>query len=126
MKILLLEDDDLIADTVMNFEDAHEFVRLRDGSEGLDFLGKLKGFDLIVSDFNMPKVNGVYFIEQLRKISLTPVILYSSDFDILSNRERLQEVFGINEVLSKNVETLYEMIKKYENFKHQDGVRNDL
>ena len=110
----------------MNFEDAHEFVRLRDGSEGLDFLGKLKGFDLIVSDFNMPKVNGVYFIEQLRKISLTPVILYSSDFDILSNRERLQEVFGINEVLSKNVETLYEMIKKYENFKHQDGVRNDL
>ena len=126
MKILLLEDDDLIADAVMNFEDAHEFVRLRDGSEGLDFLGKLKGFDLIVSDFNMPKVNGVYFIEQLRKISLTPVILYSSDFDILSNRERLQEVFGINEVLSKNVETLYEMIKKYENFKHQDGVRNDL
>jgi two-component system chemotaxis response regulator CheY len=64
-----------------------------EASEGLEGLmrARQESFDLVITDVHMPLMNGLTFIEELRKLpqySRTPVIVLTSDF----SKERIAQV----------------------------------
>lgn len=92
LNILLVEDDEV---DVMNvkraFEKAHITNPLFVANNGLEALEKLRSRDipnyrrLILLDLNMPKMNGIEFLRELRKdpelCSLPVVVLTTSRMD---------------------------------------------
>ncbi|MFC1849519.1 response regulator [candidate division CSSED10-310 bacterium] len=82
-KRILVIDDSI---TTRNFEKAvltgagYEVVSATNGEEGLAII-RQDSFDLVVSDIQMPKIDGLQFTEQVKRdptLSATPVILISS------------------------------------------------
>lgn len=89
VNILLLEDDELFASTVEDFltEEGFEVDIASDGEECLELNFK-KNYDLYIFDINVPKINGLELLEQLRTSGdNTPSIFLTSykDKDTLHN-----------------------------------------
>ena len=61
--------------------DDYNVTEAVDGEEGLS-KAKLGDFDLIIADLNMPKLNGIQMIEELRKVPAikeTPIFLLTTE-----------------------------------------------
>jgi CheY-like chemotaxis protein len=91
LNILLVEDDEV---DVMNVQRAFERNHLKNAlfvaGNGLDALEMLRGSRmpkdrrLILLDLNMPKMNGIEFLEALRadpELSSTPVVVLTTSND---------------------------------------------
>ena len=85
-KILLVEDDVhmLRVTSMWLARNSHEVVEACNGAVAQELLSE-QTFDLIVSDVNMPKLDGISLVRWLRSAhgSQTPVILLSSRSDQL-------------------------------------------
>ena len=75
MQILLIEDDQI---EIMKFKrivgelNEHDFHTLPDGEKALEYLNDALSLpELILLDLNMPKMNGLEFLEQLKKSRYT-------------------------------------------------------
>jgi two-component system OmpR family response regulator len=80
MRILIVEDDLEAADAMARglTEAGHESVRGADGQEGLA-AARQGGFDVMVVDRMMPRMNGVELVESLRREGdRTPVLFLSA------------------------------------------------
>ena len=92
---------------------AHPLITALDGKEGLDIYdGTPDGFDVIVTDYKMPKLDGIGVAEQLKASgSDTPIIL-------LTGHMGFTDDLGMNylEILSKPFEIgeLLELLDKAE------------
>lgn len=103
-KILVLEDDELFASTLEDFlEDEGFYVDIAyDGEACLDLNYENK-YDLYIFDINVPKINGLDLLEQLRSSGdQTPSIFLTSYKD----KETLQKGFnnGCDDYLKKPVD----------------------
>jgi len=84
MRFLVVEDDgDVLELTIlfiqMKYPDA-VCVPATDGKEAIEKIRAQAPFDIIFSDFNMPRMNGAVFFLELRKIYPTlPFVLISSE-----------------------------------------------
>lgn len=61
----------------------HQVVEAADGKEGLDKAVSSK-FDMIITDLNMPKMNGLEMIREIRKLPQqagTPIIFLTTESD---------------------------------------------
>src|SRR4051812_8960108 len=79
-QILLIDDDSALLEVLaLSFEDAgHAVSRANDGTDGLDRIRRNKP-DLIVSDVNMPGIDGFALCKKLRSDgNATPFILLTS------------------------------------------------
>jgi YesN/AraC family two-component response regulator len=69
LKIIFVEDEDdlitIIADTLKKLQ--ANFLTARNGKEALELLKKHDDVDLIVTDINMPIMNGLELIENVKK-----------------------------------------------------------
>ena len=117
-KILLVDDNSmgLSARRSVLEELGHQVQTSGTAAEALDLCGK-RGFDVVVTDYKMPKMNGVEFIGRLRKLHpATAVILISGFTDTLgldeastgadivlqkSNNEVSQLIRAVNRLLRK-------------------------
>ena len=100
-KILVLEDDELFASTVEDFltDEGFEVDIAIDGEECLELNFK-KNYDLYIFDINVPKINGLELLEQLRTSGdNTPSIFLTSYKD----KDTLQQAFlnGCDDYLKK-------------------------
>lgn len=100
-KILVLEDDELFASTVEDFlsDEGFEVDIAIDGEECLELNFK-KNYDLYLFDINVPKINGLELLEQLRTSGdNTPSIFLTSYKD----KDTLQTAFlnGCDDYLKK-------------------------
>ncbi|MGV2831914.1 response regulator [Myxosarcina sp. GI1(2024)] len=80
MKILLIEDDELIAQTLENILRDHDYVvdRAAEGELGWRFI-EAYNYDLILLDIILPKLNGIELCRRLRSAGdLTPVMLLTA------------------------------------------------
>jgi len=80
VRLLLIDDDPSLLDALtLAFEDAgYEVLVARDGLSGLELVSREKP-DLVVSDINMPRLDGFALCKKLRAGgSALPVILLSS------------------------------------------------
>ncbi len=69
VKILFVEDEQdlitIISDTLGKLQ--ANFITANDGKEALEVLSQHNDIDLIVTDINMPIMNGLELIEEVRK-----------------------------------------------------------
>ena len=103
-KILILEDDDLFASSLEDFlsEEGFEVDIAKDGEECLELNFK-KNYDLYIFDINVPKINGLDLLEQLRQSDdNTPTIFLTSYKD----KDTLHDAFlkGCDDYLKKPVD----------------------
>ena len=103
-KILVLEDDDLFSSSLEDFlnEEGFEVDIAKDGEECLE-LNFRKNYDLYIFDINVPKINGLDLLEQLRQSDdNTPTIFLTSYKD----KDTLHDAFlkGCDDYLKKPVD----------------------
>jgi len=103
-KILLLEDDELFAFTVEDFlsDEGFDVDIASDGEECLELNFK-KNYDLYIFDINVPKINGLDLLKQLRQSDdNTPTIFLTSYKD----KDTLHDAFlkGCDDYLKKPVD----------------------
>jgi len=102
--ILVLEDDELFASTLEDFleDEGFEVDIANDGEECLD-LNYEKNYDLYIFDINVPKINGLDLLKQLRNSGdTTPSIFLTSYKD----KDTLKEGFinGCDDYIRKPVD----------------------
>ena len=79
-RVLIVEDEMIIAlGAMMDLEDeGYEVVLANDGRRGLD-AAMQQTFDLIITDYMMPRMNGLDMIDALRRAGvLLPIVLATS------------------------------------------------
>ncbi len=80
MKILYLEDDVTLSETVEEYleDEGFEVYSVYDGDEALDII-YTQNFDLLLLDVNVPGINGFELLKDLREANvLTPAIFTTS------------------------------------------------
>jgi len=101
--ILVVEDSITVRNMLRNFIEAAGFTvkTAVDGMEAFEIL-KAETFDLVVSDIEMPRMNGFQLTSQIRsikKLADTPIILVTS-LDSANDRQRGLEA-GANAYIVK-------------------------
>lgn len=102
-KLLVIEDDKIIRESIVELLQLEDFdvISATNGYDGLDIL-KIENPDLIISDIEMPLMNGYEFLENLRnleKFSNIPVILLTAKTDDRDRRLGMQ--LGADDYISK-------------------------
>jgi DNA-binding NtrC family response regulator len=71
-RILIVDDDPMVLfvfhDTLKDLGDAYEIVTTQSGLKALNEI-KDEPFDLVITDLNMPDLNGIELTESIRKTS---------------------------------------------------------
>ncbi|MHB1686324.1 MAG: hybrid sensor histidine kinase/response regulator [Ignavibacteriaceae bacterium] len=115
-KIILLADDeimlrDLLSELLESY--GYNVIKVGSGFEVLKVLTEEIKVDLAIIDFNMPGMNGLDCIRNIRELNFTfPVILSSGSLSMNDNFE--YQKFGANSMLPKPYEfdTMLETIRK--------------
>lgn len=82
-KVLIIDDSALMRSVISDIIRSDERFTVgdtaRDGLDGLEHVLKIKDYDAILLDINMPKMNGLELLEQLKKARIRiPVIMVST------------------------------------------------
>lgn len=97
-KILILDDEEELLE-VLDFvledegiKDIAEITMVTNGVEGIEVMGNTN-FDCIVSDINMPKMNGIDFVKTIQENGYDkPVMFLSAHGD----PETIKRISGLN------------------------------
>jgi two-component system, cell cycle response regulator CpdR len=92
-RILLAEDDAATRDLVQRAltMDGHEMIVTQDGAEALEKLQASSGIDLLISDVQMPGVDGIELVEKgLAARPKLRVVLMSGFSDELGRADHLK------------------------------------
>lgn len=103
MSILVVEDDFLnrkLLCTVLRKE-GHGVVEACDGAQALELL-EMQRFDLMITDFVMPKVNGLKLVEQVHSLRPRLAIIFITGYLARSSAKAILDDAG--EVLLKPFE----------------------
>ena len=87
-KILLLEDDLTLNETISEFleEQNFEVVSVYDGEEASDIIYE-QVFDIFLLDVNVPHINGFDLLKQKREDGITTPAIYITSLDSISSLE---------------------------------------
>lgn len=99
LKILLIEDDMIevmkLNRTISKLEQNHDIIEANDGEEALNILQNKNEFpDIILLDLNMPKINGIEFLNILKSddvLKYIPTIILTTS----NNQQDLLECYKI-------------------------------
>jgi len=137
LKLLYVEDDEKARESTLRLLD-NFFVDVEVAVDGLDAIDKLSNvnFDLIISDINMPVLNGLDMLEKIRaNNNETPVIFLSAhnevkyftqaiklgvEYFILKPIEQKQFIDSISKVIK--IINLKKQNKHYKNFLEDEIV----
>jgi response regulator RpfG family c-di-GMP phosphodiesterase len=76
MKILLVDDNPSIVESLFQVlnEEGYQVVTAGDGLEALKILHQ-HNFDLVLTDLNMPRLNGMDLVSEIRKMRNAPLVI---------------------------------------------------
>ncbi|MDH7554315.1 MAG: response regulator [Spirochaetota bacterium] len=85
-KIVLVDDSDVILDIVsqaLKMYGYEDILRAKDGQEGLQVIKQNQGnIALCIFDVNMPKMDGISLVKEVRKFdNTTPIIMLTTETD---------------------------------------------
>ena len=115
-RILTVDDSNsirrLVAETLQTA--GHEVVQAKDGTEGLEKASAAK-VDLVISDVNMPGMDGITLVKRLREIPgyrFVPLLILTTELD--PEKKRQAKLAGATGWLVKpfNPEQLLATIRK--------------
>ena len=83
-RILVVDDSAAIRQSISFIlnQEGYETVEATDGLEALAVLGKAEAVDLIITDVNMPNLDGIGFIKKardLQKYKFTPILVLTTE-----------------------------------------------
>jgi two-component system, chemotaxis family, chemotaxis protein CheY len=83
-KILVIDDSAAIRQSISFIlgQEGYETVEATDGLEALNMLGSIEALDLIITDVNMPNLDGIGFIKKARetaKFKFTPILVLTTE-----------------------------------------------
>ena len=119
LKVLYVEDDfDLRTETSLFFK--HFFDDISTADDGLDALEKIatSSFDLIISDINMPNMDGIEMAKRILKSNPDQTFIFISAHDDSTHLMQLMEL-GITKFIAKPfksaqlLQTLYETAQAF-------------
>lgn len=108
-KILVVEDNKSLRELLKEYLElnGYEVMVARDGQEGMMLLKKsFDDFDLIITDFRMPKMNGIEvirFIKQ-RDPTIKTILVTGEDMRLVAP---VAEAAGADKVMAKPVDFSY-------------------
>lgn len=79
MKLLIVDDEKLIREVINEYAKNEDFevFEASDGQEALDVI-HTNNIDLVILDIMMPKMDGLSFLKEMKKIKDIPVIILSA------------------------------------------------
>ena len=79
MKILIVEDEDMIREGISDYltDCGYETIQARDGEEALEQFSNHQ-VDLVLLDIQIPKLNGLEVLSEIRKNSQVPVLMLTA------------------------------------------------
>ena len=79
MNILIVEDEDMIREGISDYltDCGYETIQARDGEEALEQFVNHQ-VDLVLLDIQMPKLNGLEVLSEIRKSSQVPVLMLTA------------------------------------------------
>ena len=103
MKNILIIDDN--EDTLNIFkqlllDEGYRVSTANNGATGI-ILFMRQNFDLVITDLNMPEINGIDVIKRINNIIKVPIILMSSNY--LPVEPDDTKLLGVNAVISKTI-----------------------
>ncbi|CAN5482228.1 sigma-54 dependent transcriptional regulator [soil metagenome] len=105
MAKIIVVDDEVISLTILKgvLENAgHDITTASDGEEALEIMKKLK-FDIVLSDFNMPGMNGIELTKEILKLSPDSIVILITAF--ISIRAAVESIkLGAFDYLTKPVD----------------------
>jgi len=83
-KILIVDDSAAIRQSISFIlkQEGYETVEANDGMEALGMLGSIGDLDLIITDVNMPNLDGIGLIRKAREIDkfkFTPILVLTTE-----------------------------------------------
>jgi len=103
MKVLLVDDSGVMRKIISRALHAlwiEDVVEAADGMEALETFGDGEGFDLIVTDWNMPNMNGLDFVTAVRAAGhRLPIIMITTETEKGQVIAAIQA--GVNDYLVK-------------------------
>ena len=122
MKILLLEDDTVLADILLDFlQESYDVTHTYSVQEAL-FLSEEHSYDLYIFDINLPDGDGLALLRELRCFhDATPTIFITAFHDIKYLKKAFE--IGANDFIRKPFE-LEELYGRIENIKKHFGLFN--
>lgn len=98
MKILIAEDIQEIRELWADLLDEFNFTLAKDGAEAWAIFNS--SFDLILTDLNMPNMNGLKLIKNIRQVdSEIPIIMFTASSDLIN--DDLMKMMNITKVFDK-------------------------
>lgn len=101
LRILIVDDDKITTDILSNmlYDESREIVTCHSGKEALAAF-QTGSFDIVLSDINMPEMNGLEMIREIRKNNKSVKIAIFTNFD---NKQYMLDAitFGVNQFFSK-------------------------
>ncbi len=80
-KILLIDDDPNCLDAIDQIlrRDGYEIIKADEGRPALQLVSK-NTIDLVITDFNLPDMNGLYVLREIKRINKNiPIIMMTSE-----------------------------------------------
>ncbi|MFA5024622.1 MAG: response regulator transcription factor [Patescibacteria group bacterium] len=101
MKILIIDDDPTIAELLKQGLEARMFlVEIAPDGERGAFLGRTGNYDLIILDYNLPKMDGPKVLREIRLENRhIPVLMLTVRSELLSKQEMFD--LGVDDYLTK-------------------------
>ena len=129
-KVLIIDDDKelcaLIKRSVLSEDIEADFCNM--GKEGLQKL-KEREYQLVILDVMMPGMDGFETLEEIRKESSLPILMFTSKNDSASKvrglragADYLTKPFDMDELIARIVS----LIRRYTRFNQQDGISQQL
>ena len=93
IKVLFVEDDVVVAKEILKLLSKlfYNITYVEDGEKGLKAF-KSESYDIVITDINMPKMNGIEMIQEIRKLNKEQVIIVISAYN---DSEKLTKLINL-------------------------------
>ncbi len=101
--ILIIDDNEEMINTFKQLllDEGHRVSTANNGATGI-ILFMRQSFDLVITDLNMPEMNGLSVIKRVNNVIKVPIILMSTDY--LPVEPDDARLMGVNAVISKTID----------------------
>ena len=108
IKVLMIDDNVSLVDMVREYFSDHKRIEIvdcaYDGEEGLNKIVNIgDGYDLVLLDLIMPKKDGLYVLEELKKKNITKNIIVETSYNEPKVIRKVSE-YGVNYYILKPFE----------------------
>lgn len=107
-RLLVIDDNEALVDMIEEYFSSHELINVAlkayTGEEGINLIEKnLNDYDVIILDLIMPKKDGIYVLEEMKKRNIYKPVIISTSYNSDEMIRRVSE-YGVHYFLLKPYE----------------------